>query len=87
MELWMKIGTKLSVYLHNYYESYLSLIFECFNIVVILIYLIHKLSFSLLFGLAVAAMIMYKTIRIAAKMNNIRFSNIDLRKRRLKILE
>jgi len=83
----MKIGTKLSVYLHNYYESYLSLIFECFNIVVILIYLIHKLSFSLLFGLAVAAMIMYKTIRIAAKMNNIRFSNIDLRKRRLKILE
>jgi ABC-type multidrug transport system fused ATPase/permease subunit len=30
---------------------------------------------------------MYKTIRIAANMNDIRFSNIDLRKRRLRILE
>lgn len=86
MELWMKIGTRLSVYLHNYYESYLSLIFECFNIVVIVIYLIYKLSFSLVFGLAIAGIIMYKTIKTAAQMNNIRFSNIELRSKRLKIL-
>lgn len=83
----MKVGTKISVYLHNYYESYLNLVFECFNIIVIIIYLIHKLSFSLLFGLAVAGLIMFKTIRVAAKMNDIRFKNIDLRKRRLQILE
>lgn len=65
MELWVKISTKLSVYLHNYYESYLSLIFQCFNIIVILIYLFYKLSFSLFFGLAIAGMVMYKTIKTA----------------------
>ena len=43
MELTVKISTKLSVYLHNYYDSYLSLIFECFNIVVIFVYLLSKL--------------------------------------------
>ncbi len=83
----IKISTKLSVYLHNYYESYLSLIFECFNIVVIFVYLIYKLSFSLFFGVAIAALIMNKTIRTAAEMNKVRFHNIALRARRLKILE
>ena len=87
MELWMKISTKLAVYLHNYYESYLSLIFECFNIVVILAYLFCKLSFSLLFGLAIAGLVMYKSIRTANQMTNVRFRNIALRTRRLKVLE
>jgi hypothetical protein len=86
MELWAKISTKLSVYLHNYYESYLNLIFECFNIVVILIYLFYKLSFSLLFGLAIAGLVMYKTISTANQMTNARFKNISLRTRRLKAL-
>lgn len=87
MELWMKIGTKLNVYLCNYYESYLNLIFESLNIVFIIIYLFNKLSFSLLFGLAIAGLVMYKTITIAYKMTTIRFENISLRARRLKILE
>lgn len=87
MELWMKISTKLSVYLHNYYESYLSLIFECFNIVVILVYLFCKLSFSLFFGLAIAGLVMYKTIKTANQMTNVRFQNIAFRTRRLKVLE
>lgn len=87
MELWMKISTKLSVYLHNYYESYLSLIFECFNIIVILVYLFYKLSFSLFFGLAIAGLVMYKTIKTANQMTDVRFQNIALRTRRLKVLE
>lgn len=87
MSLRIKISTKMSVYLHNYYESYLSLIFECFNIVVIFIYLVYKLSFSLFFGLATAGLVMYKTIVTAAEMNVIRFKNIGLRAKRLKMLE
>lgn len=87
MELWMKISTKLPVYLHNYYESYLSLIFECFNIVVILAYLFYKLSFSLFFGLAIAGLVMYKTITTANQMTDVRFRNIAFRARRLKVLE
>lgn len=87
MELWMKIGTKLGVYLGNYYESYLNLIFESLNIVFIVIYLFNKLSFSLLFGLTIAGLVMYKTITIAYRMTDIRFTNISLRARRLKILE
>lgn len=87
MELWMKIATKLNVYLCNYYESYLNLIFESINIIFIIVYLFNKLSFSLIFGLAVAGLVMYKTITIAYRMTNIRFQNIELRARRLKILE
>ena len=87
MELAVKISTKLSVYLHNYYDSYLSLIFECFNIVVIFVYLLYKLNFSLFFGVGIAALVMYKTLMIARKINEIRFSNIARRGRRLKILE
>lgn len=86
MELAIKISTKLSVYLHNYYESYLSLIFECLNIVVIFIYLLYKLSFSLLFGVAIAGLVMYKTLTTARQINDIRFGNISRRARRLKIL-
>jgi hypothetical protein len=87
MELWMKANTRLSVYLHNYYESYLSLIFECFNIFAIVIYLFFKLSFALFFGLAIAGLVMYKTITTAGVMTNVRFRNIALRARRLKLLE
>lgn len=87
MDLRIKVSTKLSAYVHNYYESYLSLIFECFNIVVIFIYLLYKLSFSLFFGVAIAGLVMYKTIVTAAEMNVIRFKNIELRARRLKVLE
>jgi hypothetical protein len=86
MELAIKINTKLAVYLHNYYESYLSLIFECFNIIVILIYLLCKLSFSLFFGIGIAGLVMYKSLIIARQINEIRFGNISLRSRRLKIL-
>jgi hypothetical protein len=75
------------VYLHNYYESYLNLIFECFNIVVILIYLFYKLSYSLLFGIAVAGLVMYKAIATTNLMEGVRFRNIELRARRLKVLE
>lgn len=87
MELWMKVNTRLSVYLHNYYESYLSLMFECFNIFAIVLYLFFKLSFALLFGLAIAGLVMYKTITTAGVMTNVRFRNIALRARRLKVLE
>jgi hypothetical protein len=76
MDLRTKISTKLSVYLHNYYESYLNFIFECFNIVIIFIYLLHKLSFSLFFGVAIAALVMYKTIVTAKEMQDVRFENI-----------
>lgn len=86
MELAIKITTKLAVYLHNYYDSYLSLIFECFNIVVIFVYLLYKLSFSLLFGVAIAALVMYKSLSTARQINEIRFGNIALRARRLNIL-
>jgi hypothetical protein len=87
MELWVKANTRLAVYLHNYYESYLSLVFECLNIVAILLYLFFKLSFSLFFGLAIAGLVMYKTITTASVMTNVRFKNIALRARRLKLLE
>jgi len=75
------------VYLHNYYESYLNLVFECFNIAVIFVYLLYKLSFSLFFGVAIAAIVMASTIKIANSINKLKFLNIDRRARRLKILE
>ena len=86
MDLTIKINTKLVVYLHNYYNSYLSLIFECLNIIVIFIYLLYKLSFSLFFGIAIAGLVMYKSLTLARQINEIRFGNISLRSRRLKIL-
>jgi len=86
MDLTIKINTKLAVYLHNYYDSYLSLIFECLNIIVIFIYLLYKLSFSLFFGIAIAGLVMYKSLTLARQINEIRFGNISLRSRRLKIL-
>ncbi len=54
---------------------------------VIFIYLLYKLSFSLFFGVGIAGLVMYKTIVTAAEMNVIRFDNIELRARRLKVLE
>lgn len=57
------------------------------TIVVIFFYLLYKLSFSLFFGIAIAALVMYKTMKITNQIQKVKFDNIERRARRLKILE
>jgi hypothetical protein len=87
MDLYTKITMKLSIYINNYYDSYLSIIFDGIYVIVIIIYLFVKLSFSVFFGLAIAGTVMYMTNKVTKKMQQTIFRNVERRAKKIKILE
>lgn len=61
-KLWHKLSTTLPLYLNNYYDSLLSLIFESLSIVLITCYLYTQFSFALFFGICLSCCVLHKTL-------------------------
>jgi hypothetical protein len=77
----------MPVYVYNYHNSLLSLVFESLNIFGVCVYLYMKLSYSLIFGLIIALMIMKKILSVTQQMQSMFFKNIQLKERKLKLLK
>lgn len=73
---WSKITANVSIFVHNYYGSYITIIFQTLKALVIVGYLFHKIGWITLLGMFISGVVVQFTGFLSSKIENAKFNQL-----------